>query len=704
MALVNCTINSTSFSVAKDQALTSLVSDKVLVITPNSGHVCAAESFVVDGALPSGVSSINLSDSDVAFSNNNTVVVTIDLDDSFVPTADTVITIDIDGAAIPPDNLIPKITVNGTINFDGTNVSEADYTGTSYSKVSSVGNESQLIISQNVTASSGKFFAQNGISYTLPSNQGAAGSYRVDITNQVYTQSRLTSATINVFYDFGDVGGGVTSTGHVINLVATATTVATVARLITNASTDLTGFQGGATRSLNVSGTTSNSNYIISITRTSDSQTYDFTTDTFTAASTTDTGSIGSTGVITKNIIYPANSSGDTYNISVTGDGTTTFTTQGSDTDNTPFTLSLSQVAPISLTVDAESTQGDLVFAYTNCGPISLNANSSYLSEDGDSTLVRSISISTTSSTSGRNLYLRDTTPRFETDFDNNNGGTNGGLYFDISKESISGNGTGTILFNALLSVETTGASSVVSSFLTDNIINKPPVTSASSFTAAASGATTHGLTASDPNNDTLSYIVVTAPSKGTLSIASSGVATYTRNVGQSGTDLFRFKVNDGFEDSNDSQVSVTLGSSGVFSYNTVYKYRDSSHPTNSTVEYNLSAVFSGSLVATNFVAGSSNDLTLKVQNWSLDATHAGIPTYMNDEYDYDEVFYRLKNSSGTVINHGQIPINYTTSSFNNSARTGTVETNVLDTNTNNLASEDHTLEIVIIYKNNATP
>ena len=95
MALVNCTINSTSFSVAKDQALTSLVSDKVLVITPNSGHVCAATSFIVDGALPSGVSSINLSDSDVAFSNNNTVLVTIDLDDSFVPSADTVITIDI---------------------------------------------------------------------------------------------------------------------------------------------------------------------------------------------------------------------------------------------------------------------------------------------------------------------------------------------------------------------------------------------------------------------------------------------------------------------------------------------------------------------------------------------------------------------------------------------------------------------------------
>ena len=701
MALVNCTINSTSFSVAKDQALTSLVSDKVLVITPNSGHVCAATSFIVDGALPSGVSSINLSDSDVAFSNNNTVLVTIDLDDSFVPSADTVITIDIDGAAIPPDNLIPKITVNGTINFDGTNVSEADYTGTSYSKVSSVGNESQLIISQNVTASSGKFFAQDGISYTVPSYGGPAGSYRVDITNQVYTSGNLTSATINVFYDFGDVGAGSTATGHVINLVATATAISVKAKLITSVSTDLTSFQGGSIRDLLVYSTTTDCNYVITITRTSDSHTYDFTTDTFTSASTTDTGSIGSS-VLTKTITYPVNSSGDTYNISVTGDGTTTFTTQGSNSDNTPFTLSLSQVSPISLTIDAETTSTDLSFAYTNTGPHALNANADYSNPNtGNSDLVKNISI-VASAPSGRNLFLRDTTPDFATDFDNNDAASNGGLDFEIDKFSLAGNGTTSITLGAYLNIYATGASSVVSSFLADNIINKPPVTSASSFTASASGDTTHGLTASDPNNDTLSYIVVTAPSKGTLSISSSGVATYTRNFGVTGSDLFRFKVNDGFEDSNDSQVSVTLGSSGVFSYNTTYYYRDSSHATNSTTEYPLATVFSGSLTATNLVAGSSSNVTLKVDNWSLDATHAGIPTYMNAVQDYDEVFYRLKGSNGSVINHGQIPINYSACTFNNSARTGSVETTTLTTTTNNLAAEDHTLEIVIVYKNNA--
>ena len=162
----------------------------------------------------------------------------------------------------------------------------------------------------------------------------------MDITNQVYTSGNLTSATINVFYDFGDVGAGSTATGHVINLVATATAISVKAKLITSVSTDLTSFQGGSIRDLLVYSTTTDCNYVITITRTSDSHTYDFTTDTFTSASTTDTGSIGSS-VLTKTITYPVNSSGDTYNISVTGDGTTTFTTQGSNSDNTPFTCLL---------------------------------------------------------------------------------------------------------------------------------------------------------------------------------------------------------------------------------------------------------------------------------------------------------------------------------------------------------------------------
>ena len=260
-----------------------------------------------------------------------------------------------------------------------------------------------------------------------------------------------------------------------------------------------------------------------------------------------------------------------------------------------------------------------------------------------------------------------------------------------------------TATLSGYYSVNYLGTSTQTATLNLDNLIslNTAPTTSNSSFTAASSGATTHGLTAADADGDSLTYGVVTAPSKGTLAISTSGVATYTVNVGQSGSDLFRFKVNDGLQDSNTSTVSVTLGSSGVFSVNVVYKYMDTDA---GNTEHNLSAVFSGTETLSNFVAGSSNDIEISVANWSVDATHAGVPTYMNDVYDYDEVIYRIKNNSGSVIKTGLIPLNYSTSTFNNSARTGTVNTNIVDTNFNSLSNEPHTLEIVLVYKNNATP
>ncbi len=713
MALVNCTINSTSFAATKDQAFTSLISDKVLVITPASGFVCAASSFVVDGSLPTGVTSIKLSDSTNAFADDNTVLVTVDLDDSFVPTNDTVITIDIDGAAVTPDSLVPKITVSGNTNFDGTNVNVADSGPLPYSISSTTGNHEALFFNLTITANSGFYFDPNDITCVFPSNQGPSGSYRFVQSGQVYTNNRLTSLNIKVFYDFGDVGAGSSSSGHVINLAAAAKAIPTPSKLITNVSTDTSGFSGGAVRSLLVDGNVSDANCVITITRTSDSNTYDFTTDTFTSTSTSFAGAIGSTGILSKDIVYPANSSGDTYNISVTGDGTTTFTTQGANNDNTAFTLSLSEVTPISLTIDADSTQSDLSFTYTNCGPISLSPNSSYLSEFGDSSLLRSISISTTSSTAGRLLYLRDTTPSFNTDFDNNNGETNGGLYFEITKETISGNGTGTILFTGVLDVQNTGVTSVISSFLADNIINKPPVatpvTVANAVQVQNNTAASIQLVGTDPNNDTLTYAAASPnPSKGSVSINSStGAAVYTPSgTSSSGADSFGFKVNDGFEDSSIAVVNLNIaaaGPSSSFSCNVVYKYKYFGN----SAEYNLSSVFSGTLqTPNNLQASSSNNVQLQVSNWAVDDIHAGVPNYMDAVQDFNEVQYRLYDHfQNSVVVSGTIPIIYSgtgASSFNNSARTGTVNTSSVDTGQNQLGDVQHTLTIVLEYKDNS--
>jgi hypothetical protein len=65
-------------------------------------------------------------------------------------------------------------------------------------------------------------------------------------------------------------------------------------------------------------------------------------------------------------------------------------------------------------------------------------------------------------------------------------------------------------------------------------------------------------LTATDPNNDPLTYTVVTPPSHGTLSGTAPNLA-YTPTTDYVGPDSFTFKANDGTSDSNVAAVSITV-------------------------------------------------------------------------------------------------------------------------------------------------
>ncbi len=65
-------------------------------------------------------------------------------------------------------------------------------------------------------------------------------------------------------------------------------------------------------------------------------------------------------------------------------------------------------------------------------------------------------------------------------------------------------------------------------------------------------------LGAADPENDPLTYILVSSPLKGTLNWTPPEV-TYTPNLNYFGSDSFTFKVNDGLVDSNIATVSITI-------------------------------------------------------------------------------------------------------------------------------------------------
>jgi hypothetical protein len=101
----------------------------------------------------------------------------------------------------------------------------------------------------------------------------------------------------------------------------------------------------------------------------------------------------------------------------------------------------------------------------------------------------------------------------------------------------------------------------ILDSFSITKAGNSPPVANNQDVTTTKNTAKAITLTATDPNNDPLTYTIVTQPSHGTLSPSSPGGAarTYTPTTGYVGPDSFTFKANDGTVDSNTATVSITV-------------------------------------------------------------------------------------------------------------------------------------------------
>ncbi|PYR92017.1 MAG: hypothetical protein DMF84_14655, partial [Acidobacteria bacterium] len=103
---------------------------------------------------------------------------------------------------------------------------------------------------------------------------------------------------------------------------------------------------------------------------------------------------------------------------------------------------------------------------------------------------------------------------------------------------------------------------------------NKPPVANAQSVGAATNTAKSIVLTASDPDNDPLTFTVVAAPTHGTVTGTAPNL-TYTPATGYTGADSFTFKANDGKVDSNIATVTITINAGnraptvGAISWNT---------------------------------------------------------------------------------------------------------------------------------------
>ena len=88
--------------------------------------------------------------------------------------------------------------------------------------------------------------------------------------------------------------------------------------------------------------------------------------------------------------------------------------------------------------------------------------------------------------------------------------------------------------------------------------VNDPPIANNQSITTVEDTATAATLTASDVENNLLTYTVLTGPAHGVLSGAAPNL-TYAPALNFNGLDSFTFKVNDGTADSNIATVSITV-------------------------------------------------------------------------------------------------------------------------------------------------
>lgn len=106
---------------------------------------------------------------------------------------------------------------------------------------------------------------------------------------------------------------------------------------------------------------------------------------------------------------------------------------------------------------------------------------------------------------------------------------------------------------------------------------NTAPSATAQSVTVNQNTAWQISLSGTDPENDALSYSIVTNPAHGSLGTVSGNVVTYTPAAGYIGSDSFTFKVSDAYGlTSGSASVSITVNGAPIATAQSVQTNQDS--------------------------------------------------------------------------------------------------------------------------------
>ena len=183
--------------------------------------------------------------------------------------------------------------------------------------------------------------------------------------------------------------------------------------------------------------------------------------------------------------------------------------------------------------------------------------------------------------------------------------------------------------------------SNVATVTITVRPVNDVPVASGQSVTTDANAPVAITLTASDVENDPLTYEIVAAPAHGTLS-GSGANLTYTPNASYSGADSFTFRAKDAQATSNTATINISVTATVVATSTSVASNRNPSTAGNAvtftatvsggtptgTVTFFVDGVAVGSPVTLAGTTASLITATLGAGAHSVTAQYSGDATH----------------------------------------------------------------------------
>ncbi|HYK00567.1 MAG TPA: Ig-like domain-containing protein [Thermoanaerobaculia bacterium] len=186
--------------------------------------------------------------------------------------------------------------------------------------------------------------------------------------------------------------------------------------------------------------------------------------------------------------------------------------------------------------------------------------------------------------------------------------------------------------------------SNTVTVSITITAVNDAPVAVADSGYSLNEGATiTNAATVldndTDAENDTLTAILVSGPSNhSAFTLNSDGTFDYTHNGGETTSDSFTYKANDGTADSNTVTVSITvnaLNDAPVAVADSGYTFNEGSVNTGAATVLGNDTDAEGTTLTASLVSGPSNSSAFTLNSdGTFDYTHDGSET-TSDSFTY---------------------------------------------------------------------